>query len=721
MSKTVKWQIKFVSDIEKTQYRIDIYADDYSGNPIQLMPGATPFKTEEDNSEDFFAPIRSQSGNIEVCTRMPDGTQLNLDDLLSSTNLSHPVRVLKYVTDHWALVWVGFLSCDMYNQAYTVVPENISLPVISILSAWKSAYINVNKIESVLDLIVELFNLQIGNHFEGLYLPNDYAIIDKLINTSIFVKKEEYQNEENTLYELKGSSAHDILSAICTFMGWTAREYNGELYLEVAQGHGQIDGTTTQDMEDIVFRSNNHQRSIRQGRRIGNVVAKLEKFDIKTGLGEIPYGSFAYEKYQQIGTGGWWVYFLPSSNIRAYSNMVLRFFVGSIKVGIQYDQQYPYEFAHLSTTTDVDEIIENSIPYLAGYPALSTPTSFYTVYAGACFARMQFDEYNNPDNQHQNTQDGLFVSFFPGAYDASNRPTTAIFEMKAVQNFAALEDGYINLSTAFKLFATQPWVGVRQSDNKFAMDIQVGDKVWNGSAWVSATGNNAMFLPAIDIDGEKLEGNWNDQMDIDEVSGYLIPTWYMDGSTKKHVMGPLTIRIYADTYIPNISSALRNTFIGNIFFSEFSVDYIPKRSVRLADRSENNYRRTINTEFAEDVEITTELASWNNNNPSPSLLFNEDGQTPMKYLPYLKADGVTTENRRPEIDLLNRMQEYYSKPRTILKLDVKPIDSIALPLLRLNGLDDGKVYLPLAESRDWKQDTSTLTCFEVGEQEASES
>jgi hypothetical protein len=36
-----------------------------------------------------------------------------------------------------------------------------------------------------------------------------------------------------------------------------------------------------------------------------------------------------------------------------------------------------------------------------------------------------------------------------------------------------------------------------------------------------------------------------------------------------------------------------------------------------------------------------------------------------------------------------------------------------LPLLKLNGINDGKVYLPLSESRDWQTDVCKLTCFET--------
>ena len=70
--------------------------------------------------------------------------------------------------------------------------------------------------------------------------------------------------------------------------------------------------------------------------------------------------------------------------------------------------------------------------------------------------------------------------------------------------------------------------------------------------------------------------------------------------------------------------------------------------------------------------------------------------------------------RRPEVDLLNRLATYYGSARQRLDLIVEHPTASPLPLLRLNGISpDTRKYLPLAESRDWKQDSSTIKCFET--------
>ena len=86
--------------------------------------------------------------------------------------------------------------------------------------------------------------------------------------------------------------------------------------------------------------------------------------------------------------------------------------------------------------------------------------------------------------------------------------------------------------------------------------------------------------------------------------------------------------------------------------------------------------------------------------------------TPATYIDYTTGTN-TTEARRPEKDLLSRMAAYYGAARQQLKLEVEHPTDAPLARLKLNGIQDGKKYLPLAESRDWAEDKSTLTCFET--------
>jgi hypothetical protein len=148
----------------------------------------------------------------------------------------------------------------------------------------------------------------------------------------------------------------------------------------------------------------------------------------------------------------------------------------------------------------------------------------------------------------------------------------------------------------------------------------------------------------------------------------------------------------------------------DMFFRDLSVVHDPGEPENTyADRDRNQYVQLLGTNFRDEVSITTELATSLSNHPSPALVM-ETSYTPVTGLDYTVSGG--TENRRPEKDLLSRMASYYGAARQQLKLEVLH-PTTAMPLIKLNGIGDGKKYIPLAESRDWAADKSTLTCFET--------
>ena len=62
----IHWQIHFKSLRAGTDYTVHIYDANYSDTPIQLKGGAEPFVTQEDDDEDMFTPVRTQSGYIPI-------------------------------------------------------------------------------------------------------------------------------------------------------------------------------------------------------------------------------------------------------------------------------------------------------------------------------------------------------------------------------------------------------------------------------------------------------------------------------------------------------------------------------------------------------------------------------------------------------------------------------------------------------------------------------
>ena len=68
MAFQIFWKIKFKSLRAGTDYCVNIYKDGTlpSGYPLTLKGGAQPFTTQEDDSDDMFTPIRTQTGYLRI-------------------------------------------------------------------------------------------------------------------------------------------------------------------------------------------------------------------------------------------------------------------------------------------------------------------------------------------------------------------------------------------------------------------------------------------------------------------------------------------------------------------------------------------------------------------------------------------------------------------------------------------------------------------------------
>jgi hypothetical protein len=143
--------------------------------------------------------------------------------------------------------------------------------------------------------------------------------------------------------------------------------------------------------------------------------------------------------------------------------------------------------------------------------------------------------------------------------------------------------------------------------------------------------------------------------------------------------------------------------------TSLSLEYQAPEDV-FEDRSANHYFEALKTAFRDEVSVECDFGSSLDNLPNPSLILNVD---PDRYYEPLTRmsfyDGMLTE-ARPEKHLLSRLATYYRKPHTSLEL-VAAFPGV-LPMMRYKGINDGKFYLPMAASRDWQQDTATLTMLQ---------
>lgn len=702
MSKAIKWQIPFAS-LSGTLYRIDIYAEGYSGDPIQLTAGESPFVTEEDSSEDFFAPIRTQTGTLTVCTHDEDGNVLiTLDDILPANNISRPVRLVNVGTG--AIEWQGFLSCEAYDQDYTSIPQNLQLPVIGVLEAMASVQLDPTRTSGLQPIYVCLPDiLQEIDRQSGItcfthlnYSRTDYRIISKYIDMTVMFEQKEYNNENSTTYIVSGLSAKDALERLCTYMGWIAREKGTEIYLqrigeEIGMFREEIDEFPGVAQQQSItetgiaatfadkWRGTDHKRTVSQGAKSVEVVAKIITSDFSLKLPDFPYIDVTDLQGRLVARYNDWtyamLYIMFEKNGDAYSNIEHIYQAGS-KI-----QDSPLRYNYYGTTTE-----ENALKQMY----LRQVTEGY-IYTGAFFVRYEFSEQATSTHS---LKDALYCGLIPGIGS-----TYAPIMKMWTPRIYSFNNGKLNIKADMLFYGlirtssstqTPTWTD-KMNASYFGMNesmyfvLRIGDKYWNGSSWGSV---RAVFgIPLYNSETEK------SGIDLD------IPIdQYMPGDVQIEVMA-------------GVSTNSSTNFLSEVLFNSLEISFKSNPNYKLTDRGENHYFRLLGTNFRDEISIGTELASTLNNQPSPSLIMNSDTEA-MTELNY--GTDQVPDMRRPEVDLLNRLAEYYQAARHRLSLIVEHPTDAPFPLLRLNGISpDNRKYLPLSESRDWCEETCTIKCFET--------
>ena len=652
-----------------------------------------------------------------------------------------------------AIEWQGFLSCEAYDQDYTDIPQHLQLPVISVLEAMANVEVDqtklsgLNNVGTTIQKLLEIFIDKAGiSYFSQYYIPTAARgrnIVSKYIDATVLFEQKEYNNENSTTYIVSGMSIKDCLARIATYMGWCCREVSGSLYFFAAtesSGYrrhyrqGVIDpstGTVTirwmvgfndtavvsRDIVALLWAGVDHKRTVQQGAKSVEVVAKLEKYGLNISIPDCPVGSLStvYRQLWKNGTTyGDWLYILANSNASAYSNISVSYFsaLGGL-TGNDWGYQN-YAQTTLENLLDHMAVGENSS---AVYMWRSLHNSA-TWCAGAFLCKYDW-ESTGTATAHA-TDDALYCAFFPLSLAASSSVVVvdsdfnpaqvgAIFSINSIVSFRA-SNGYIKLTanadSVYWYDAGLDGQTVTHSSNindewAIALELSIGGNWWNGNGWQQT---QCYFFARMTKGGFK--SNWVETMLITETDGLLIP---ITGS----IYGEVTLKIWpmASNLASDGGTQFAHSSVMEMIFSSLEVGYEPPIDSTLSDRSENHYFRLLGTNFRDEISIGTDLASMLNNQPSPSLIMNSETEA-MTELNY--GTDQVPDMRRPEVDLLNRLAAYYSAARQRLDLIVEHPTAAPLPLLRLNGISpDSRTYAPLAESRDWQQDSSTLKCFET--------
>ena len=714
MSKVIHWNIPFqsVNGVDYSLYIIDENGPTISGTPDVIQAGDTPFTTEEDTNTDFFSPVRGSTGTISIVDT--DGTIMS--SMIPDNNTARSIQLVKIVNNVQSIAWQGFLTCNTYSQGYTYRPQICELQAASLLeaadsiSANQTDFVGLMTVRQIITKCISAIQSEYGygTIFNTIYFPKaDWRILYFYINTSIFFDEKEVSNENLTNYITVGKSVKEILTMVCTFMGWCVREcpnkilsfqrlndQNATNYYYISYSDFSDDNKAlgtylhpgTKDsvsIQNLSYRGTGHDIETTAGAKSVEIVAKLEKYALNLGLLPFPYGSTS-EIYQMYD-GQHYIYILASTVNNPYNNVALRYYKAT--VSYVHGEYGPVES---TTLNDLLANIWNATEIVDIYEGSGTAT----VRSGAFFAKVAYED------QHQashSTNEGLFVSWLPPMTNAIGYILQPIFSMKTTRPLT-INNGYVKLTASMTNLVVNysddyevVWITKEtEYTNAILMSIRIGNKYWNGSGWISQF--TKIWIP---IEDNNFKKNWDPSMPVEETDGYIFPLF------NTLIDEELEIAIY-----PFSLSRENNKFLINTFFSDLRTEYLQKDDETKTDRGENRYFSLLGTNFSDQISINTALATDMNNIDSPSILMYTQNEK-MQYMTYSYPDGDTT--NRPERDLLARLAKYYKKKRRTIQVEVEQINE-HLPITRVT---DGSIQLqPLAESMDWALDKATVTLME---------
>ena len=240
------YSITFKSLRTGTVYTLNIGGG--TGDAVPLKGGAQPFVTQEDDSDDQFAPIRTQSGYIRIVDDGLDanGNAFDWKDLIPQTNTSRPVTL----TAGGTVVWQGFMQSQNFSGILYGNPQEREFPVHCVLSALNGVDIptvvpqNLQMILNFGSLLGYIFgnvatlsgNALANGEFVFQCASRAQTILGAKIDWSNFLTTDEEGNSaaNYTLYQ--------ILEDFCRFWGYTVRTYRRDIIFTCADDTTQTTG-----------------------------------------------------------------------------------------------------------------------------------------------------------------------------------------------------------------------------------------------------------------------------------------------------------------------------------------------------------------------------------------------------------------------------------------------------------------------------------------------
>lgn len=739
---------------------VDIYEDGYTGDVIELKGHGTPFITKEQDDEDVFRTVRSQSGYLRIVT---DDASL-LESLMPEKSFSRYV-VLRSNT---GVYWTGFIKTEAYDQEWVAPMRTLSLPVTDWLGVMdcmtpsisfdSSAYKNVAE---MLHLIATTANNITGmTSISGVTIINDAYVTGEMLTHRIdmnkYVEYTSMKNEGVTTYDVEFADALTILDEICGLYGLTARMKGTTLYLahydtlndgelpgkyqySLAALENIADGTQTPSWGGLIdadmsltaatdWTGADNSMTLYKGKKSVKVILDMSE-QPRVGISMPETDADSSQTYQvETRSDGTSIIVTIQPHAPSTRNYceTYRF----------YKYTRPDVYAGASS---YQNCLENSVMFI---PLLCNHWSYETpLHTGAFPIRYKIEG----DTSSETMKSGIllrpnylgddFTTLIP-------RYCYAIRSLLPVDCFS----GYLDIDMKMRAFAvcgtslsSRPQYLHLTRDVDFYMDLagwtnylicmlHWGDYEWveesAGSGYAAGewrlheSGTDYHFF-RIRFSGESVISNHSlyDDQDLAQYH-YIVPC------PENIPMARMELSILNVVQLDNPWDEMMER-THNVIVSDLSVSHIYSEDTgtETGDTSNVYYKKT-GGNFGGQEEKTLTLGTFNNNVHSTALIKDASDEY-VEQMTYGGGDSYTRSSTtgytdRPEKHLLNRMAKYYARVRREIVTEVREktdlltyytqvIDTHARRYL----LGDGRIYMAIDAEHDWRENRQKLKLLEV--------
>ena len=213
-----------------TLYTVNIYDENHASAPVQLTGADNPFETQEDDNEDVFAPLRTQTGYLRIVDtgKDNDGNPFNWREFIPTTDIDRPVTL---TDEEGTVLWMGFMQAQNFGSRLYEVPQEREFPLQCPLTVTSCTDVDITQkhIRNFAYLLKKVVD-----SIPSVCRPTQFLIQHSTTDMNPLLKRIDWQNfvTENNDGDLEPRfSMYECLEELCRFWGWTARICGTTLYL----------------------------------------------------------------------------------------------------------------------------------------------------------------------------------------------------------------------------------------------------------------------------------------------------------------------------------------------------------------------------------------------------------------------------------------------------------------------------------------------------------